>query len=484
MKSNRIMKLNAEKFLMLILAAMMTGWYSCKTPQLAVVPSPRTIPSTFDTSTDTSGVGSLSWRQYFSDPYLTRLIDTALENNQELAITLQELEIAKNEIRMRQGALLPSVTAGGGIGVDKAARYTSQGAGDASTDITPDRKVPDWLPDFRASMNASWEIDIWKKLRNARQAAVKRYLATVEGKNFVVTTLVAEVANTYYELLALDNQLSIVKQTIMLQKNALEVVKVQKQAAAATELAVKKFEAEVLNSESLEYQLQQKIKVKEYELNNLIGRYPRPIERDSVALLNIEPAKAAAGIPYQMLKNRPDIKQAELEMEAAHLDVAVAKAEFYPSLGLSAAIGIQAFNPAYWAKLPESLLFSLAGDVVGPIINKAAIKAEYANANARQIQALYNYDRTVLNAYTEVVVQLSNMDNYNKTFELKSKEVNILTSSNEIANSLFKNARADYLEVLLNQRDALDAKLELVENRLNQYNAMINLYRAVGGGWN
>jgi len=285
-------------------------------------------------------------------------------------------------------------------------------------------------------------------------------------------------------LLALDNQLDIVEQTIDLQQNALDIVRIQKQAAAATELAVKKFEAEVLNSQSLKFDILQRIQAKENAVNYLLGRYPQPIARDTTGILNLAPPQVATGIPSQLLKNRPDIKQAELELIASKLDVQVARAEFYPSFNISAGLGFQAFSPKYLLTFPESLIFSLAGDVAGPLINKNAIKAEYYSANARQIQAVYNYERTILNAYVEVSTELSNIKNQEQIYDLKSKQVNTLSASVDISNALFRSARADYLEVLLTQRDALESKLQLIETRLRQLNSVTNIYRALGGGWN
>ncbi|MFT3749950.1 MAG: TolC family protein [Agriterribacter sp.] len=457
----------------------------CKTPALVQAPEAKTPPVNFSNASDSvNNSGTIKWKAFFSDSRLVSLIDTALKNNQELAITLQEIDIARNEMRAKQGRLLPFVEGGAGAGIDKTGRYTSQGAGDASTDITPGKQVPDWLPDYRFGITASWEADIWKKLRTAKKAAFTRYLSTIEGRNFVVTNLIAEIANSYYELLALDNQLQIVRQTIQLQQNALNIVRIQKQAAAATELAVKKFEGEVLGSQSLEYDILQKIQEKENELNFLLGRYPQHIDRDTTGILNIMPSQVATGIPSQLLQNRPDIKQAELDLEAAKLDVKVAKAEFYPSFNIVAGLGFQAFNPSYLVKFPESLLFSLAGDLAGPLINKSAIKAEYYNANARQIQAVYNYERAILNAYIEVSTGLSNIKNQQQIFELKAKQVDTLTATINISNALFKSARADYLEVLLSQRDALESKMELIETKLRQFNAVTNIYRALGGGWN
>lgn len=455
----------------------------CKTPALVKAPQLQKLPDSFDQHVDTGNAAHIDWRTFFDDPWLAKLIDTALVHNQELGITLQEIEIARNDVRARKGRLLPYAEGGIGLGIEKVGRYTSQGAGDASTDITPGKEVPEWLPDYRLGIVANWEADIWKKLRNAKQAAVDRYLSTIAGRKFVITNLIAEIASNYYELKALDNQLQIVKQSIEIQQRALEIVKVQKQAAAATELAVKKFQAEVLNSQTLECTIRQQIKQVENEISFLSGKYPSHVERDTTNFLLSIPKKLETGIPSALLENRPDIRQAELDLKAAKLDVKVAKAEFYPSLNITAGAGLQAFNPSYLVKLPESILFSLAGDLAGPLINKTAIKAEYLSANARQIQAVYNYDRAVLNGYLEVSTEMSNIANLNSAFELKKKQVDTLTASIDIANDLFRSARADYLEVLLTQRDALDARMELVENKLKQFTAFVHLYRALGGGW-
>lgn len=455
----------------------------CKVPAVVQQTENKNTPAAYEINADTTNTASVDWRNFFQDKYLSNLIDTALQNNQELKITLQEIEIARNEIMLRKGAILPSVSLGGGMGVEKVGRYTSQGAGDATTEIKPGKEMPDPLGDFRVAAYANWEVDIWHKLRNAKKASITRYLATTEGRNFVQTNLVAEVSNSYYELVALDNQLAIVQQNIQLQKNALEVVKIQKEASRATELAVQKFEAEVNKTQSLQFDILQAIKETENRINLLLGRFPQPIARDTSNFLNKLPASVSTGMPSQLLANRPDIRQAELQLAAAKLDVKVARAEFYPSLGISASLGLQAFNPAYLSTLPESLLFSLGGELVGPIINRNAIKAEFVTANNKQLQVMYNYERTIVNAYLEVSTQMSGISNLQKSYDFKSKQVDALTRSINVSGDLFRSARADYLEVLMTQRDALEAKLELIENRKQQLNAVVNIYRDLGGGW-
>ena len=465
-------------------ALILLSFTACKIPALVQKKENNSVPASFNNSQDTVNAAQLKWKEYFTDPYLQTLIDTALKNNQELNITLQEIEITRNEIQARKGEYLPFVGIKAGAGLDKKARYTNLGAMEANTEIKPGKEMPDPLPDFMIGLSASWEIDIWGKLHNAKKAAVTRYLSTVEGRNFVITNLVAEVANSYYELLALDNQLSIVQQNIDIQNNALKIVKLQKEATRVTELAVRKFEAEVLYTTSLQYDIQQQIIETENRINFLLGRYPQHITRSNEPFESLQTAQIHAGLPSQLLANRPDIKQAELDLAAAKLDVQVAKAQFYPSVGISAAVGYQAFNPSYLIKTPQSILYSLAGDLVAPLVNKNAIKATYYNANAKQIQAAYNYERTILNAYVEVANQVAKMDNLQKSYELKSKQVQALSQSINISNDLFKSARADYMEVLMTQRDALESKFELIETKKKQLNAIVNMYKALGGGYN
>ncbi|WPO83548.1 efflux transporter outer membrane subunit [Chryseobacterium sp. JJR-5R] len=460
----------------------------CKAPMATVVKDEvkENVPQNFNQEEQAdanANSGTTPWRQFFTDPNLVALIETSLKNNQELMITLQDIEIARSGVLAKKGRLTPVVSAGIGAGVRKAGRYTSEGAGDATTDIEPGREIPDPLGNFEGGLTANWEIDIWKKLRTEKESAVAHYLSTVEGKNFVLSNLIEEVADNYYELLALDNQLDIIQQYIKLQQRALEISKIQKEAAAATELAVKKFEAELAKSKATEYTIRQEITEKENQINALCGRYPQPIVRSKESFMSTIPQTVYTGIPSQLLANRPDIKQAELELKASKLDVEAARKEFYPSLEISATLGLEAFKPSYLVKLPESMAAGLAGELAGPLINKSAIKANFQTADARQIQALYEYDKTILNAYLDVANLMSKIKNIDQYYQLKSQETKSLEQSIDIANQLFRNSRADYLEVLLNQRDALDAKMELVEAKQKQLSTVVDIYKSLGGGW-
>lgn len=442
-----------------------------------------TVPDGYGDSQDTTNIAAMDWRDYFDDPYLEALIDSALMNNQELNIFLQEMQMVRNEAMAQKGEYLPFVDLGVGAGAEKVGRYTRPGAVEANTEIMDGKEFPEPLGDFLIGATASWEVDIWHKLRNARQATLTRYLGTVEGQNFLVTNLIAEIASSYYELLALDNQLAILQQNIKLQSDALEIVKLQKSAARVSELAVRRFEAQVLGTRSLQFDIQQQIVEVENRINFLVGRFPQAVPRQGGDFEAIPIREVLAGVPAQLLENRPDVRQAELELEATKLDVQVAKANFYPSLGLSAGLGMQAFNPKLLVTSPESLMFGLAGDLAAPLVNRNAIKAMYYNANAKQIQAVYDYEQTLLKAYIEVINQLANLNNLQSGYDLKSRQVQALTESIEISNNLFRSARADYMEVLLTQREALESRFELIETKKEQLIAQVQLYRALGGGW-
>jgi multidrug efflux system outer membrane protein len=441
-------------------------------------------PQAYDTnSTDTINSGQLKWNEYFKDQNLVALIDSALANNQELNIILQEIQIAQNEISAKKGEYLPFLNLGAEAGADKVARYTPMGALEKNNSVTNNKAFPEPLGNLMIGAYATWEVDVWKKLRNARKSAIKRYSASVEGRNFMVTNLVSEIANSYYELLALDNQLSLIEQSVDIQSNALEVVRLQKIATVVTELPVKRFEAQLFHTKSLQYEVKQRIIETENRINFLVGRYPQPVKRDASVFPDFQSPTIQQGLPSQLLANRPDIRQSEMQLEAAKLDVKVARARFYPSFSLNAGVGLQAFNASYLLSTPESILYNLAGDMVAPLINRKALKATYYNSNAKQLQAVFEYEKTILNAYIEVVNQVNNISNLEKSYELRAQEVDALTQSITISNNLYKSARADYMEVLFTQRDALQARFELIETKMRQLHAIVNIYRALGGGW-
>ena len=419
---------------------------------------------------------------FYNDPYLLGLIQQALTGNQELRILGEEIRIASNEAYARSGEYRPFVDVGVGAGIDKPSRYTREGAVEEQLEVAPGKGFPEPLPNFLVGANISWEIDIWNKVRNAQRAATMRYLGTREGRNYVVTRLVAEVAESYYDLLALDSRRQILDKTIEIQLASREAAQAKKDAGRGTELAIQRFQAEIEKNQAEIAVILQEIVENENRINFLVGRYPHPIDRVNVEFIDLNLNTLSAGVPSQLLQNRADIRQAEREVAAAGLDVRVARARFYPSLDLTGGVGWNAFNTGFLFRSPESLMYGVAAELVGPLINKRAIQAAYSSANAVQLQSIYKYQQTVLEAHIEVVNYITKVENYHRSIESKKQQLRSLEASVDAATKLFQNARAEYVEVLLAQRELMEAKTQVVEIKRQQLTAIVNAYQALGGG--
>lgn len=454
----------------------------CQIPNLRYAEQGASLPSDFNGVSSAENSGNMGIDEFFNDPVLTQLICEGLASNQELKILNQEIEIAGNEILARRGAYMPFVFFRGSGGFDRTSKYTPLGAAEEHLTAPGGRSFPDPLPNALLSFDMLWRIDIWREFRNARDAAMQRYCKAIEDRNYFVTKLVAEIAENYYELASLDKRLEFLNQTIEIQERSLEVAQAQKAAARGTELGVQRFLAEVRKNESERLIVQQNIIEVENRINFLVGRYPQAVDREAWDYISLDSRILSVGAPSQLLLNRRDVRAAEREVAASGLDVAVARARFFPTIDLTAGIGFEAFNPKYLFE-PEAFIANLAGDLVAPVVNRKAIQAEYLNANARQLQAIYDYQRTVLNAFTEVVNRISKVENYRRSVEIKQGQVVALEESVSIAGQLFQNARAEYVDVLFSQRDLLEARIALIETKQQQLSAIVSAYQALGGGY-
>jgi len=469
-------------FVTAVACSLLLAVPGCGIPKLCHPEPVRQLPETFNGEVSGENSSQMGIDEFFEDPTLTGLIDEGLAGSLQLKILGQEIEIANNEILRRRGAYLPFVTIGGRAGLDKPSFFTPGGASEEQLLAANGRGFPSPLPDFMVATNLSWQIDIWRQLRNARDAATLRYLGTCDGRNYVVTRLVAEIAENYYALMALDRRLETLDRTIALQEQSLVMAQAQKEGVRGTELGVQRFRAEVRKNQSQKLITKQDIIEVENRINFLVGRFPQPVERNSAAFFELSLRPLSLGVPSDLLQNRPDIRQAERELSAAGLDIAVAKANFYPKLNISAGVGYDAFNPRYLVVSPESLVYSVAGDLVAPLINKTNIQADYKNANARQLQAVYDYQRTVLNAFTEVINRISKVQNYTNSIELKKQQLESLEASVTVATALFNATRVEYIDVLFAQRDLQEARMVLIETKKEQLGAIVNTYQALGGG--
>jgi NodT family efflux transporter outer membrane factor (OMF) lipoprotein len=444
------------------------------------------VPTSFTGKTDTLSVGNMARKDFFTDAVLVSLIDTALRNNLDLRMATQRIEMARTQVWLGKGAFLPSINAVATAGVDKFGDYTMNGVGNYDTNLSDnidsDRRIPNPTPDYFLGLRSSWEIDVWGKLRNQKRAAYARFLATEKARHLITTALVAEVGSLYYELLALDNEMEVVRKNIRLQETAVEMITIQKEGGRANELAVKQFTAQLLNTRSLEVQLRQQLVETENLLNLLLGRYPQPIVRGKPIRAQEVPADVQAGVPSNMLRRRPDIQQAELELVAAKADVQAARAAFLPSLTLTSYMGFNSFRSAMFFN-PGSLAYGALAGLSAPLFNQNRLKASHRRALAENMGAYYGYQKTVINGFREVVTSLNGIVNYGQVSSLKAQELETLSQAVTDSKVLFKAGSASYLEVITAQRTVLEAELGLVQAKKQQFLSLIELYRALGGGW-
>lgn len=444
------------------------------------------VPKKYDNpqlqgSVTVDNAASISWRQFFSDPDLVSLIETALANNQDFNIQIQDIEIATNEMRERQAEYWPKVGLGAGASYIRPSENTTEGVLDKITARNFFR-----YPDFNLNLgpSLSWEVDIWRRLRNAKDAARLRMVAQYEVRNFLISRLVAEIARNYYELMALDTSLKILDANISIQEAAFLKMQALKHYAKANQLAVNRFEAQLNRTKSQRFETSQSIVEKENRLKFLSGIYDeRPIVRHSEQFMTIPVHELQTGVPTQLLENRADIRQAAAAIKAAKLDLKSVKAQLYPNLTIRAGTGFSGFNPQLLFRTPQSLFYNVMGDITLPLINRKAIIARTQIADARQTQAVLNYEQTLLRAYTDVLIEQSNIQKMQQAFDTKKREVVLLEESIGIANLLFKYAKATYIEVLLTQEEKLNAEKELVQVKMELVGSKVDLYRALGGGW-
>lgn len=458
---------------------------SCKSLDTDLsIATPR-MPEHFGPRGESGGpdLADMDWRDYFGDKNLIALIDTALVGNLDLHMALQRIEIARSEVGFALGESRPKVEGSLSVGLDRYARYTPDHAGNSTTEYLPGEIVPDPLPDLFVGLTSTWEVDLWGKLRKGRKAALSRFLASVEGKNLVVSNLVAEVALSYYGLLSLDRELEILEGTLDRQQASLDFVLALKEVGKANELAVQQFSAQRLHTEVLKKGTLQKISVVENRINFLLGRYPQPLPREKRNLEQGLHGAMEPGIPALLLSRRPDIRMAEQRVLASKFDLEAAKAAFFPSLDLVAGLGFQAFKPQFLFRGSESIGYSALGNLVAPLVNRKALKAAFNSAKADQLEAMYEYQKTLLGAYVEVVNELQGMERLEEIHALREQQTDILGNSIETSIELYRSAKAGYLEIMVAQHGLLEAQLDLIRLNFERQRATINVYKALGGGW-
>lgn len=448
----------------------------------------RTAPSSYGQGTDTVTIANTQWKEFFKDEHLIALIDTALANNTDIKQALHHIEMAKANLRMRKGAMLPNLDLAVEAGLRRYGFYTVDGIGNYDTNFSGNLKdnerLPNPVPDYFVGIRTSWELDLWGKLKNKKQAALNKFLASYEGQKLVQTELVSNVATAYFELLALDDELKILNRNIDLQQKGLQLIEVQKEAGMATELGVQQFKAVLANSKAKEQEVLQQQSLMRHHLNFLTGNFDAPIQLTENGLEPFISTKTLdEGTPLQMIALRPDIRQAGLELIASQKEGKAASAAFLPAIVLAPQIGLQSFDLTKLFQPQTALAYGLVGGLTAPVFNQHRIRAEYESYVAAYGIAFQNYEKIVLKAYQEVQDALKSQAFINQKRVHISDEVKALNAAVKAANILFLTGRVTYLDIITSQRDVLDAEMNEVQARKLQVLNQLSLYKALGGGW-
>ncbi|MFG6685135.1 efflux transporter outer membrane subunit [Mariniflexile sp. HNIBRBA6329] len=419
--------------------------------------------------TDSVSMADVSWKTLFTDPYLNQYIEEGLQNNMDVRIAIQQIVATESYLKQGKAGYFPTLNG--------SAKYTHQENSENSQFGSAFPRIDS----YELAANLSWEADIWGKIRSNKRAYQASYLQTVAAHQAVKTQLVSGIASTYYQLLALDAQLAITKETIATREKGVETIQALKEAGQVTQVAVDQNIAQYNNAKALEVDLETAIFKTENALSILLGVSPRNFERNSLDVQAIE-TNMKLGVPATLLSNRPDVMAAEFGLIQSFELSNVARSNFYPSLTLTASAGLQSldFDTFFNA---NSLFANLVGGLAQPIFNQRKIKTQYEVAKAQQEQALLKFKKSLLVAGNEVSNALFAYNAETRKFTYRQKEVEALRQAESNSETLLNNGYANYLDLLTARQSALTAELNVIDSKLQQLLTVVNLYEALGGGW-
>ncbi|TKG91483.1 TolC family protein [Puteibacter caeruleilacunae] len=426
-------------------------------------------------TSDSVTLASMPWQELFTDPYLNELIEVALSENLDLLMAIERVKVAQAYYKQGKMERLPGLNLGASAGTYELSDNSLSG-------VAAQGNGPSY-ENYQLNASISWEADIWGKLRSSKRAAQAAYLQSDASRRAVQSALVANVASAYYQLLALDAQVKVASETVVNRKEGLETMKSLKNAGRVTEAAVKQTEAQLYSTEILLVNLKQNVHLLENTISLMIGKQSGTITRgtlsDQNATVDIE-----VGFPLQLLSNRPDVMAAEYGLQRSFELTNVARSNFYPSLSLSANGGLESIDFDDWFN--SNALFSNAiANLTQPLLNKRRVRTQYEVAKAQQAEAKYNFRKTVLNAGNEVVNALEAYKSEEQRYQLQLQEIKALKEAVRYSEELLNNAyqNTTYLEVLSARSNALASEINTINSKYRQLNSLVELYKALGGGW-
>ena len=447
-----------RKTIIILAAAAMTG---CGIYKPYTRPEVMTdgLYGTAETA-DSTTLGDLSWQEMFADPQLQALIGQALESNTDLQSAGWRIQEAEATLKSARLAYLSSFN------------FAPQGSLSSFDGATPTKT-------YSIPVQASWQIDIFNGLTNAKRRAKALYLQSREYEQAVKTQLIASVANLYYTLLMLDSQYDVTEETAAKWRQSVEMMQAMKQAGLANEAAVAQYEANTLSIEASLHDLAYQRTQTENSLCSLLGEAPHTIARGELADQHM-PETLAVGVPLQMLANRPDIRQAEYSLMQSYYATASARSALYPSITLSGTLGWTNNNGIIVN--PGKMIWNAAASLLQPIFNANANRAQVKIAKAQQEESRLAFQQALLNAGAEVNNALTQSQSARAKADLRMRQIEALERAVESTELLMQHGTTTYLEVLTAQQSLLSAQLSQIADRFDEIQGAVNLYQALGGG--
>ena len=418
---------------------------------------------------DSLSMASVSWKNIFTDSQLQEYIEEGLQNNIDIRIAIQQISIAEAYLKQGKAGYFPTLN-GNATYTRQELSENSQFGGQFSS-----------LNQYQVSGGLSWEADIWGKIRSNKRAFQASYLQTVAAHKAVKSRLIANIASTYYQLLALDEQIRITEETIETRNNSLETTEALKEAGNVTEVGVKQTEAQLYTAQAILIDLKNEARLLENTMSILLGSPMKEIKRGKLENQEIY-TELKTGVPSQLLRNRPDVIAAEYNLINAFELTNVARSNFYPSFTVTATGGLQSLDIDDLFSA-SSLFATITGGLMQPIINGRKIRTQYEVSQAQQEQARLDFKFAVLNAGKEVSDAMYSYEAATEKIQVKEKEYEAYSLSTDYSEELLNNGLANYLEVLRARENALNSSLDLVNAKNSQLQAIVNFYEALGGGW-
>ncbi len=449
--------------------AMLSGCAVGPNYKRPAVPAPESYR--FATNQQTNSLAELPWWQIFQDPILQDLIKTALTNNYDLKRAVARVEQARNQVVVARAPLFPQIGYNGDIGRGRNALLNAPAGLDGAVQSSA-----------QVNLNAVWEIDFWGRIRRLSEAAKAQYLATEEARNGVILTLISDVATAYFQLLDLDQELQIQRAATNAYAGTYRIFNDRRVNGIASRLETDRATAALANAAATIPQLEIQIATLENQLNILLGRTPGPIQRGSLSNQQLLSLSVPVGLPSDLLRRRPDVLASEQLLVSANATIGARFADFFPRIGMTTFLGkVSPELSAFTAGSANA--WNVGATLAGPLFQGGQLRAQYRTAKAQFDEAKAAYEQNVLTAFQEVSNALITRQKLAEVSVYNEQSVTALSASVQLATDRYLNGKSSYFEVLLAQQELYPAETVQVQTQAGELLAVVQLYKALGGGW-